>query len=134
MPAAERILIGGGMLLLVYAFATGFLLSRARSRTEVGPKYLVLAHTEPLMQGTLMLALVWAARLSTLPADLETLAAVLMVTAAALQGGKELLNWRQGVRDEFQERPLGWYAARTQAVMSSTGLVLFTIGTMRGLF
>jgi len=135
MEVAEKILITGGVLLLLFAFFTGFLLGRAREHAPVGPKYLILSHMEPLMQGTLMLALVWAVRLSTLDGRLEALAASLMVAAASIQGSKELLNHYQGIQDEFshQPRPLGFYAARIQSPMASVGLIILIIGVVGGL-
>lgn len=135
MEVAEKILIVGGLLLLLFAFLTGFLLSRARERAFQGPKYLILSHMEPLMQGTLMLALVWAVRLSDLDGRLEALAASLMVAAASIQGSKELLNYYQGIQDEFatHPRPIGWYAARIQSPMASVGLIIFIVGVLRGL-
>lgn len=132
---AAKILIVGGVLLLGYAFITGYLLGRARQSSLEGPKYLILAHTEPLMQGTMMLGLVWAVQLSTLDAWLENVAASLLVAAASIQGLKELVNWRQGIQDEFQQRPrpLGYWAARTQAPLASAGLVILIVGVVRGL-
>ena len=136
MEVAEKILITGGVLLLVYAFFTGFLLGRARAESPVGPKYLILSHTEPLMQGSMLLGLVWAVRFSTLDGRLEGLAAALMVAAASIQGSKELLNYRQGIVDEFshQPHPIGFYAARIQSPMASVGLIIITIGVLRALF
>ncbi|MPZ99148.1 MAG: hypothetical protein GEU80_07390 [Dehalococcoidia bacterium] len=135
MEVAEKILTVGGVLLLTYAFFTGFLLSRARDRSPVGPKYLILAHTEPLMQGAMLLGLVWAVRLSSLDGRVEAVAAALLVVAASIQGGKELLNWRQGIEDEFahQPRPLGYYAARVQSPMASVGLIILVVGVLLGL-
>ncbi|MEX2229765.1 MAG: hypothetical protein WEB13_09030 [Dehalococcoidia bacterium] len=135
MEVAEKILITGGLLLLLFAFFTGFLLGRAREHALTGPKYLILSHMEPLMQGTLMLALVWAVRLSDLDGRLEALAASLMVAAASIQGSKELLNHYQGVVDEFAQRPhpIGWYGARIQSPMASVGLVIFVVGVLRAL-
>ena len=135
MEVAEKILVTGGVLLLLYAFFTGFLLSRARETAFAGPKYLILAHMEPLMQGTLMLALVSAVRMSELDGRLEALAASLMVAAASIQGAKELLNHMQHVQDEFAQRPrpIGYYAARIQSPMASLGLIIIVIGVLRAL-
>ena len=60
METAAKVLVVGGMSLLAYAFVTGYLLGRERQQNPVGPKYLILAHMEPLMQGTMMLALTQA--------------------------------------------------------------------------
>ena len=134
MESAEKVLIVGGTLLLVYAFATGFMMGTVRGREPVAPKYLILAHMEPLMQGSMLLGLVWAVRLSDLPNGVETFAAALMVAAAWIQGVKELVNWRQGIEDEFRERPFpGFWAARIQSPMASLGLVIIVFGVIRGL-
>lgn len=136
MEVAEKILITGGLLLLLFAFVTGFLMGRVREHAFQAPKYLILSHMEPLMQGTLMLALVWAVRMSTLDGRLEGLAASLMVAAASIQGSKELLNHYHGIEDEFAHRPhpIGFYAARIQSPMASVGLVIFIVGVLRALF
>jgi hypothetical protein len=135
MATAEKILITGGTLLLVYAFVTGYLLGVARRRAPVGPKYLILAHSEPLAQGAMLLGLVWAIRLSDLADGIEVTAAILLVGAAWLQGIKELVNWRQGIVDEFSERPpFGFWAGRVQSTAASIGLVLIVIGVVHGLF
>jgi hypothetical protein len=134
METAEKVLIVGGMTLLVYAFATGVIISRVRMSQPTTPKYLILAHSEPLMQGAMLLGLVWAVALSDLANGLETFAASLMVFAAMVQGGKELLNWKQGVVDEFVERPIGYWLARLQAILSSLGLLILFFGVLRGAF
>lgn len=134
METAEKVLVVGGTLLLVYAFATGFIMGVVRGREPVVPKYLGLAHTEPLMQGAMLLGLVWAVRLSDLAGGLETTAAVMLVSAAWVQGLKELINWRQGVEDEFRERPtIGYWAARIQSPVASVGLLIIVVGMIRGL-
>ena len=63
------------------------------------------------------------------------MSASLLVAAASIQGSKELLNWLQGVEDEFQHqpRPLGYWAGRTQAPMASVGLAILIVGVLKGL-
>ncbi|MGE0599987.1 MAG: hypothetical protein AB7J35_10035 [Dehalococcoidia bacterium] len=134
MESAEKVLIVGGSLLLVYAFATGFIMGTVRGREATAPKYLILAHMEPLMQGSMLLGLVWAVQLSDLSNGIETFAASLMVAAAWIQGVKELVNWRQGIEDEFRERPFpGFWAARIQSPIASVGLLILVFGVLRGL-
>jgi hypothetical protein len=133
VETAEKVLIVGAVLLLVYAFATGYIIGVVRGRRPDVPKYLTLAHTEPLMQGAMLLGLVWAVRLSDFAHGLETAAALLLVLAAAIQGAKELLNWSQGVNDEFAERPIGFWAARLQSTMASAGLLILLAGVISGL-
>ena len=133
METAAKVLIVGGLGLLAYGFVTGYVLGAVRARQAEGPKYLVLAHTEPLMQGIMLLALVWAVQLSDLDGSIETAAAAGLVAAAALQGGKELLNWLQGVGDEFQERPIGYWIARVQSTVASLSLVTLLVGAIAGL-
>ena len=58
METAAKILIVGGILNLAYGFLTGVFLAGARKKAPTASKYLILAHTGPLMQGPMLLEFV----------------------------------------------------------------------------
>jgi hypothetical protein len=133
MQDAYKILILGGVLNLAYSFLTGVFMARIRTTQPSVPKYLIFAHTGPLMQGAMLLGLAVALPMSTLSDGLETLAALLLVAGSALLGGKDTLNWLQGVKDEFQEKPLGFTLGGLSALCSIAGIILFLVGVIGGL-
>lgn len=133
METAAKILVLGGVLNLAYGFFTGLLLSNVRRTSPEAPRYLVLAHLGPLMQGAILLGLAFAVALSDLPATLETLAASLLVANSVALAAGDTLNWRGGVRDAFAERPAGFYLDSTGAILFGAGLLIVIIGVLRGL-
>lgn len=134
MDLAAKILIVGGILNLVYGFATGFLFANVRSKEASAPRYLVMAHTGPFMQGPMLLGLVFATNLSPLSPALEAVAASLLVANSCLIAAKDTINWLQGVNDEFAERP---WLPRTLGVigvvLGTPGLLILVYGVVRGL-
>jgi hypothetical protein len=132
MQTAAKILIVGGISNLAYAVLIGFALARARSATLEVPRYLVLSHTGPLMQGIMLLALSLALPLSDLSTGIETLAAWLLVASAASIGLGDTLNWRQGVRDPFAEKPIGYYLAVLTSITGVGGIGILLAGVVRG--
>jgi hypothetical protein len=132
--SAEKVLIVGGTLNLVFAFAMGFILSRARLKTPSADHgWLLQAHRVALWEGFMLLGLVFAVELSTLSRGLETLAAWLLVAAAALQAASAIANLVQGIPDQFVERRLGYQLAATNAVLGAIGLVILLVGVFKGL-
>ncbi len=134
MDLASKILIVGGLANLAYGFLNGLMLSSVRLRSPDAPKYLVLAHMGALMQGPMLLGLVWALDLSPLSSTTETVAALLLVASSVVLGTKDMLNWLQGVRDEFAERSVGYYLGGLNVVLSSVGLVILIVGAVQGLW
>ena len=134
MTTAEQILVLGGMINLIYAFVTGFMLAVIRQKQAVAPKYLLFAHTGPLMQGALLLGLVFAVQLANLSTRLEIMAALLLSGGALLLAIKDTVNWWQSIGDEFGEKPVLGLALGTVAVLASTaGLLILAIGVIGGL-
>ena len=132
--AAEKVLIVGGTLSLVFSFAMGFILSRARLKEpSADHAWLLQAHRVALWEGFMLLGLVFAVELSTLSQGLETLAAWLLVAAAALQAASAIANLVQGIPDQFVERRLGYQLAATNAVLGAIGLVILLVGVFKGL-
>ena len=132
MTTAERILIVGGVLNLAYAFVTGFILSAIRMKRPEAPKYLMLAHMGPLMQGAMLLGLVWAVQMSSLLESIEAWAAGLLVAGSLFLGAKDTVNWRQGVQDEFKEMPrVGMILGALSVLTATAGLFIIVVGVVR---
>ena len=74
METAAKIVIVGGVLNLAYSFVKGFLLAHARRTSPLASKYPVFVHVGPLMQGPMLLGLVFAVTLSPQPTLVKTLA------------------------------------------------------------
>ncbi|HEV2686715.1 MAG TPA: hypothetical protein VGW79_08765 [Actinomycetota bacterium] len=131
---AEKVLIVGGTLSLTFSFVMGFVLSRARLKEpSADHAWLLQAHRVALWEGFMLLGLVFAIELSTLSRGLESLAAWLLVAAAALQAASAIANLVQGIPDQFVERRLGYRLAATNAVLGAAGLVILLVGVFKGL-
>jgi hypothetical protein len=134
METAAKILIVGGVLNLALAFVLGFILSNSRLKEPAKPQhYLNLAHKVSLWEGFMLLGLVWALVLADLPSGVATLAAALLVASSVFQDGSSILNWLQGVSDEFAERSPGFVLATINAVLATGGLGILIVGVFRGL-
>ena len=134
LPTAAKILIAGGTLNLGLAFVLGFILSGKRLRNpDADPGYLVHAHRVSLQEGFMLLGLTFAVLLSPLASGLETVGASLLVASSAFQDGSAIVNWLQGVRDEFAERSPGLTLATINALLAVAGLAILVVGVIRGL-
>lgn len=131
MTLAEQILVLGGIINLVYGFITGFMLAAIRQKQPVAPKYLMFAHIGPLMQGAMLLGLVFAVQMSNLAAGVETAGAALLTSGAFLLAAKDTINWWQTIGDEFGEKPVLGLALGTLSVLaSSVGLLILAFGVI----
>lgn len=135
MTAAEKVLVVGGVLTLGYGVLLGFPMIALRSRegTPPTPRYLTVVHVGSVMQGGVLLGLVWAARMSSLSQGWNTTAAWLAVVSGIFIAAKDTVNWLTGVSDEFAEKaktaPLGFAGAVTMTV----GLGIFIVGDLAAL-
>lgn len=123
------------MLNLAYGLFIGFFAVRLRMQGQPElPKYLRNAHVGPLMQGPMLLGLVFAVGLSDLSAGVEELAAwLLVIGSAALDLGDTLL-WIRGTPDAFADRrDPGAVLGGIATVLSPAGILILTVGTIRGL-
>lgn len=127
MDTASKILILGGMSGLAASFVLGFFFAKEREKAAAANRYLVMAHVGGLMGGTMLLALVVAVRYSNLGVGLETMAAALLTFGTLALVSKDALNWRQGVTDEFKQKPELQSKVGIAGVMAMSGglLVLF---------
>ena len=134
METSGKILIVGGVLSLAAAYVFGFVMTNLRLKQPGVPQTLLLqSHRDALWQGFMLLGLAWAATLSDLSSGLETLAAVLIVAAAALSIAATVANWRMNVTDQFATKPIGYYLAAVNATLVSIGLVILIVGVFKGL-
>jgi hypothetical protein len=132
MTTAEKVLVLGGVINLLYGFVTGFILAVIRQKAPVAPKYLMFAHTGPLMQGAMLLGLVFAVQMSNLAAGTETTGAALLSGGVLLLLAiKDTVNWWQTIGDEFAKKPVLGLALGTLSVLaSSAGLLIVRFGVV----
>jgi hypothetical protein len=130
---AAKILVLGGMFNLLWGYGTGVVMAKVRSTAPETPKYLSLTHVGGLMWAPILFGLALAVAVSDLTAWLVTTAAIAMVSASVLLDLKDLLNWLQGVHDEFVTRPLGFALGGLSGVLSAAGTVVLAVGVIRGL-
>ena len=134
MDTATKLLILGGVLNLAYGLLTGIPASLIRAKQPTYSKYLRIVHVGALMWGPILISLTLAVTLSPLDANLETLAAALMVGASVLLDIKDTINWLQGVKDEFAEKPkLPLLLGALSSLASLASIAIFTVGVVQGL-
>ncbi len=133
--SAAKILIIGGLGSLLFAFIMGFVLSQARLKDHTVPQERLLGvHVVALWEGFMLLGLVWAVALSNLSTGVETLAAVLLVAAGALQLAANFLAWKRRMEDLFAPpRGTVYTLAVTNAVLAFIGLAILVVGALKGL-
>ncbi|MFD4431982.1 hypothetical protein [Nocardia sp. NPDC058497] len=135
MTAAEKILIVGGVATLAYGVLLGYPMTvlRMRSGAPPTPRYLTVAHVGAVLQGAVVLGLVWPARMSTLPAGWNTAAAWLVVASGVFIAAKDTINWLTGVGDEFAEHARTVPLGAAGAVTITAGLGIFLVGILAAL-
>lgn len=131
MELAAKILILGGVLNIAYGLLTGIPAGIIRQNSPTYSKYLRFAHIGALMWGPILISLALAIELSTLDEGLELLAVWFMVGASVLLNAKDTLNWLQGIKDEFAEKPrLPLALGGLSAVGSLLGMTIIIIGVI----
>jgi len=130
---AQKVLIGGGLINIVYGFLTGFAFSTARQKSEFAPRYLVMAHTGPLAFGTMLMALSLTIPISALSPENEELAARLLVAFAVCIAVKDTYNWLAGVTDEFAQKPVFSRTVGGAGVLAGiVGIAMLSAGMLQG--
>jgi hypothetical protein len=133
MSTASTILIAAGMAnLLVGAFSGIPMGTLRQAGAPVVPKYLTMVHLGGLMHGPLLLGVAFALTISTLTPWIDTAAAIVLTVASALLVAKDMLNWRQGVQDEFAERSAGLRLGWVFGPLHTVGLLLASAGVISG--
>lgn len=127
---ASRILVVTAMVQILWGLVTGMPMGTLRLKGGEVPRYLTLAHMGGLMQGPLLFGLVFAVHLSRLPAGWETLAAATISAASVLLVLKDTLNWQMNVRDEFAERPVGYYLGVILGPLYLFGVLILSAGVV----
>lgn len=107
MTAANRILVMGGMSVLLFGLLLGIPMAVARSKASRAPRYLFAAHLAAIIQGGMLLALTIGVDFSSLSSGVETTAAWMLVGGVVLFDLGLTANWIQGVEDAFGEGSLG---------------------------
>ena len=133
MQTGAKILIVGGVGILLYSFFLGFALARARKGGAAASRYLVLAHMGGIMQGTMLLALTATLPMSTLSANTETLAALLLLAGAVTIAMSDTMSWLGKTQDAFAEKPIGFYVSGVGATLLLAGLAIIGVGVVGGL-
>ncbi len=134
MDMASKILVIGGVLNLVLAVVTGFFLATQRLSNSKAHHFLVVSHTSPLMQGPLLLGMVFAVQLSPLSGIWETVAAWMLVVSALFQAITNILNWRLDIHDEFQDKPPhGVVFGLASAALFTAGTGILVVGVWKGM-
>ena len=134
VTAAEKVLITGGVLNLVYGMLLGYPITVIRAKgAPATPKYLMAAHVGALLHAAILLGLAWAAWLSPLGPGWNDVAAWLVVVASALIAAKDTLNWLTGVQDEFREKVKTVPLAALAALGTTIGVGIFVVGVLEPL-
>ena len=95
------------------------------------PRHVVTAHLAAIIQGAVHLGLTTAVGLATLPAWVEVLGALLLVSGSALFVAGATLNWLQRVGDHFAARSVGWRLLWGSGPLHLTGLAVVVVGVVR---
>ena len=131
---ATKILLVAGMANLIVGALSGIPMATVRQAgATVVPKYLTMLHMAGLMNGPILIAVGVALTISTLSAWINTAAAVMLATASALLLFKDMLNWRQGVTDEFAEISLGLKVGKVFGPLFVVGVATATAGVISGI-
>ncbi len=131
--AASRILIIGGLVHLVWGLMTGIPMGTLRMNGKEVPRYLTLSHMGGLMQGPLLLGLVFAVHLSKLAPLWETVAASSVAVASTLLVIKDTLNWWLKIEDEFAERPPWFHLGVVLVPLYIVGILVLCVGVVASL-
>jgi len=130
---ASKILIVTGLIQILWGLVTGIPMGNLRMAGREVPRYLTLVHMGGLMQGPLLMGLVFAVQLSKLPAGWEVTAAATISVASVLLVLKDTLNWRMGVQDEFAERPMNFYLGVALGPLYLIGTLILVVGALASL-
>jgi len=131
---ATTILLVAGMANLLVGALSGIPMANVRQAgAPVVPKYLTMVHMAGLMQGPILIAVGFALTTSTMTAWLNTTAAAVLAAASGLLLLKDILNWRQGITDEFAESSLGLKVGRVFGPLFVLGTGLATAGVISGI-
>ena len=127
MSTAQGLLVGYGMLILVYGFVLGIPLAVARSGTPQASRHLVTSHLSALMQGPVVLGLAFAIGVVSFDSTLSVVAAGLVIAGLVAETLGGTVNWLQGTGDQFAEKGLGFRMNALTGVLSIPGIVIIAV-------
>lgn len=133
MESSAKILVVGGVGVLLYAFLIGFALSQARKGGAQASRYLLATHMGGIMEGTALLALVIAVAFADLSKNLESIVAWLLVGGAIAVTLGDTVLWRTKAVDSFVSRGAGFNLQSIGAVLWTVGLAILAVGVIRAL-
>jgi hypothetical protein len=134
MDVASKILVVGGVLNLMYGLAAGFILGYGRHRPAEAASYMSTHHMPALLQGPMLLGLVFAVVLSTLPETAEEIAAIFLVAASGLLIARDVMIWalRNDDSDAAGSTP-AFVVGIASTVLSVGGIGILAVGVFKGL-
>ena len=131
MNLPEKILILTGVLNLAYGSLTGFAYAFARMKAEFPSRYLQAAHIGPLMQGAMILGLVFAFQLASLSETTALVGAISFAVSSGFIALKDTVDWLQGIKDEFKENPaLGKILGGIGVTANLVGITIIVYGVL----
>lgn len=108
MSTAQQLLIGYGVLALLYAVLLGVPLAGARMKAPAASRHLVTTHLSGLIQGAMHLGLAFAIAAVSFDSGWATAAAALLVAGSLFELAGGTANWLQGTGDQFAEKSIGF--------------------------
>ncbi|MGJ4790137.1 hypothetical protein [Leptospira koniambonensis] len=131
MNLPEKILILSGVLNLAYGSLTGFAYAFARMKAEFPSRYLQAAHIGSLMQGAMLLGLVFAFQLAPLSETAALVGVISFAVSSVFLALKDTVNWLQGIKDEFRENPpLGKILGGIGVTANIVGIAIIVYGVL----
>ena len=130
MSTAQSILVGYGMLVLLYGFLLGIPLAVVRSSTPQASRHLVAAHLSGLMQGPVALGCAFAIGAVSFDSTWATAAACLLVAGLIAETAGGTLNWLQGTGDQFAEKSVGFRINALTGVLAIPGLGILAVAVI----
>lgn len=133
MSTAQSILVGYGMVVLLYGFILGIPLAAARSSAPQASRHLVTSHLSGLMQGPVALGCAFAIGAVSFESSWATAAALLLVAGLVAETVGGTVNWLQGTDDQFAERSIGFRINALTGALAIPGLVIMVVAVLTGL-
>lgn len=130
MSTAQSILVGYGILVLLYGFILGIPLAVARSSAPQASRQLVTAHLSGLMQGPVAMVCAFAIGAVSFESTWATAAACLLVAGLVAETVGGTLNWLQGTGDQFAEKSVGFRINALTGVLAIPGLAVLAVGVI----
>lgn len=108
MSQAQSLLVFGGMLNFFVGALAAFAMywGRVRRPEQPSPKFALLTHRGTLMNGVFLLGLAVAIDHTNLGPTVPVLFAAAEVVVTLLSDGRNILNWVEGIENDFAQVPM----------------------------